>query len=142
LTYTNTFVYVSGMAIKQRHLPKPTGGELELLQVLWEKGSATVRELHEEISRTRSTGYTSVLKLLQIMTEKGLVKRREAGRAHIYQATASQRETQSQLLQDLSDRLFAGSAAQLAMHALSMEPATSEDLKEIRKLIERRKEKR
>jgi BlaI family transcriptional regulator, penicillinase repressor len=125
-----------------RSLPKPTEGELELLRVLWEKESATVRELHEEISRQRTTGYTSVLKLLQIMTEKGLVQRSDAGRAHIYQATASQQETQSQLLRDLRDRVFSGSAAQLAMHALSMEPASAEDLREIRKLIDSRREKR
>ena len=133
---------VLSMKLNRRSLPKPTEGELELLQVLWEKGPATVRELHEDVSRTRSTGYTSVLKLLQIMTAKGLVRRTDAGRAHIYHATASQQETQSQLLKDLRDRLFAGSAAQLAMHALSMEPASSEELQEIRKLIDRGKEKR
>src|SRR5882762_10865258 len=130
------------MKLKQRNLPKPTEGELELLRVLWEKDSATVRELHEEVSQRRALGYTTVLKLLQIMTEKGLVQREEAGRAHIYRATASQEDTQSQLLRDLSERLFAGSAAQLAMHALSMEQASAEDLQEIRKLIERKKEKR
>ena len=113
-----------------------------MLQVLWEKGAATVRELHTEISPRRSTGYTSVLKLLQIMTEKGLVQRTDAGRAHIYQATASREETQSQFVRDLRDRVFSGSAAQLAMHALSMEPASAEELKEIRKLIDRRREKR
>jgi predicted transcriptional regulator len=82
------------------------------------------------------------LKLLQIMTEKGLVQRAELGRAHIYRATASQEETQSQLLRDLSVRLFSGSATQLAMHALTMEPASSDELKEIRKLIDRKQEKR
>jgi BlaI family transcriptional regulator, penicillinase repressor len=86
-------------------------------------------------------GY-SVLKLLQIMTEKGLVQRVEVGRAHVYRPTASQEETQSQLLRDLSERLFSGSATQLAMHALAMEPATSDELKEIRKLIDRKQEKR
>lgn len=130
------------MKTKQRNLPKPTEGELELLRVLWDKGSATVRELHEEVSQERELGYTTVLKLLQIMTEKGLVQRVEAGRAHIYRATASQEDTQSQLLRDLSERLFAGSAAQLAMHALSMEQTSAEDLQEIRKLIERKREKR
>ena len=130
------------MKLKQRNLPKPTEGELELLRVLWDKGSATVRELHEEVSQERELGYTTVLELLQIMTEKGLVQREEAGRAHIYRATASQEDTQSQLLRDLSERLFAGSAAQLAMHALSMEQASAEELQEIRKLIERKKEKR
>jgi len=82
-----------------------------------------------------------VLKTLQIMTEKGLVERHEAGKAHIYRAAASQQETQNQLLRDLSARLFAGSAAQLAMHALSMDPASDEELEEIRRLIRKKREK-
>ena len=142
LTATKDFVYGSYMKNQQSHLPKPTEGELELLRVLWVKGSATVRELHDSVSQERALGYTTVLKLLQIMTEKGLVQRTEAGRAHVYRTTASQEETQSQLLRDLSERLFSGSAAQLAMHALTMEPSTSDELKEIRKLIDRKREKR
>jgi BlaI family penicillinase repressor len=126
------------MKFKQQLLPKPTEGELEILRVLWDKGPATVRELHDALSQERSLAYTTVLKLLQIMTEKGLVQRTEAGRAHVYRTTASQEETQSQLLRDLSTRLFAGSATQLAMHALAMDPASSDELKEIRKLIERK----
>lgn len=126
---------------EKHHLPKPTEVELELLQVLWSKGSATVREMYEEVSRRRALGYTSVLKMLQIMTDKGLVERTEAGKAHIYHPTASQEETQSQMLRDLSERLFAGSAAQLAMHALSMQPASAEELEEIRKIIRQKKEK-
>ena len=122
-------------------LPKPTEAELELLRVLWDKGSASVRELHEVVGQQRPIGYTSVLKTLQIMTEKGLVQRTEAGKAHIYYAAASQEETQNQLLRDLSERLFAGSAAQLAMHALSMQPASEEELEEIRKLIRKKREK-
>jgi predicted transcriptional regulator len=124
-----------------QHLPKPTEVELELLRVLWDKDAATVRELYEVVSQQRSLGYTSVLKTLQIMTEKGLVERTEAGKAHIYSAVASQEETQSQLLRDLSTRLFAGSAAQLAMHALAMEPASAEELEEIRRIIRKKKEK-
>jgi predicted transcriptional regulator len=124
-----------------QHLPKPTEVELELLRVLWDKDAATVRELYEVVSQQRSLGYTSVLKTLQIMTEKGLVERTEAGKAHIYSAVASQEETQSQLLRDLSTRLFAGSAAQLAMHALAMEPASAEELEEIRRIIRQKKEK-
>lgn len=126
---------------EKRQLPKPTEVELELLQVLWEKGGATVREIFEVVSEHRSLGYTSVLKMLQIMTEKGLVERTEAGKAHIYRAAASQEETQSQILRDLSERLFAGSAAQLAMHALSMQPASAEELEEIRRIIRQKKEK-
>jgi len=125
----------------KRHLPKPTEVELELLRGLWAKGSATVRELYEVISEQRVLGYTSVLKTLQIMTEKGLVERTETGKAHIYRAAASQEETQSQLLRDLSERLFSGSAAQLAMHALSMQPASVEELEEIRKIIKQKREK-
>src|ERR1700722_14694130 len=123
--------------MKQPILPKPTEGELELLRVLWTKGSATVREVHDEIAQQRPLGYTTVLKLLQIMTEKGLVQRTESSKAHLYRATVSQEETQSQMLLDLSDRLYSGSAAQLAMHALSMEPANAEELEEIRKLLDR-----
>jgi len=129
------------MKEKNRHLPKPTEVELELLRALWDMGSASVRELHEVVSRRRALGYTSVLKTLQIMTEKGLVERTEAGKAHIYHAAASQEETQNQLLRDLSERLFSGSAAQLAMHALSMQPASEEELQEIRKIIRQKREK-
>jgi predicted transcriptional regulator len=127
------------MKQNQGKLPKPTEAELELLRVLWDKGSATVRELHEAVVEDRPWGYTSVLKILQIMTEKGLVERTEAGRAHVYRAAASQQETQNQLLRDLSERLFAGSAAQLAMHALAMDPGSAEELEEIRNLIQQKK---
>jgi|SRR5215469_1235107 len=126
---------------EKEQLPKPTEVELELLRVLWDKESATVREMYEAVSQHRALGYTSVLKMLQIMTEKGLVERTEAGKAHIYRAAASQEETQSQMLRDLSERLFAGSAAQLAMHALSMQPTSAEELEEIRRIIRQKKEK-
>jgi BlaI family transcriptional regulator, penicillinase repressor len=121
-------------------LPKPTEVELEILRALWDKDSATVRELYEVVSLRRALGYTSVLKTLQIMTEKGLVERTEAGKAHVYRAAASQEETQNQLLRDLSERLFSGSAAQLAMHALSMQPASEEELQEIRRIIKQKRE--
>ncbi|MGA8530959.1 MAG: BlaI/MecI/CopY family transcriptional regulator, partial [Acidobacteriaceae bacterium] len=122
-------------------LPRPTEAELELLAVLWEKGPATVRDLHDEIHTRRDIGYTSVLKLLQIMTEKGLVDREEAGKAHIYRAAASQQATQNQLLREMSERLFAGSAAQLALHALAMEPVGDRDLEELRNLIEKKRKR-
>jgi BlaI family penicillinase repressor len=130
------------MKFKGQSLPKPTEGELELLRVLWEKGPATVRELHDAVNLQRAVGYTSVLKILQIMTEKGLVEREESAKAHIYRAAASQEATQNQLLRDLSERLFSGSAAQLAMHALAMQPASAEELEEIRTLIERKRQTR
>ncbi len=124
--------------MREPKLPKPTEGELALLRVLWKRGSATVREVHEEITRQRPLGYTTVLKLLQIMIEKGLVQRTESSKAHLYRAAASQQETQSQMLRDLSDRLFSGSAAQLAMHALSMEPANAQELEKVRTLLGQR----
>ena len=122
-------------------LPRPTEGELELLGILWEKGPATVRDLHQEIGSRRGIGYTSVLKLLQIMTEKGLVEREESGKAHIYRAAASQQETQTQMLRDMSDRLFAGSAAQLALHALALEPVSDQELEELRNLIAQKRKR-
>jgi BlaI family transcriptional regulator, penicillinase repressor len=128
--------------VQHRNLPKPTEVELEILTSLWSRGEATVRELFEDVSQRRALGYTSVLKTLQIMTEKGLVQRTEAGKAHIYRATASQEDTQSQFLRDLTERLFSGSAAQLAMHALTLQPASSNELQEIRKLIERKRDKK
>lgn len=130
------------MKFNRHSLPKPTEGELELLRVLWEKGPATVRELHDAVNLQRAVGYTSVLKILQIMTEKGLVEREESAKAHIYRAAASQQDTQNQLLRDLSERLFSGSAAQLAMHALAMQPASAEELEEIRTLIEQKRQMR
>ena len=128
--------------VQHRNLPKPTEVELEILTSLWSRGEATVRELFEDVSQRRALGYTSVLKTLQIMTEKGLVQRTETGKAHIYRATASQGDTQSQFLRDLTERLFSGSAAQLAMHALTLQPASSNELQEIRKLIERKRDKK
>jgi len=130
------------MKFKRQSLPKPTEAELELLRVLWDKGPATVRELHDEVNLQRAVGYTSVLKILQIMTEKGLVEREESNKAHIYRAAASQEETQNQLLRDLSERLFSGSATQLAMHALAMQPTSDEELDELRTLIEQKRQTR
>ena len=117
---------------------KPTEAELDILRALWAKGSATVRDLHEALS-ARGTGYTTVLKTLQIMTEKGLVEREEAGKAHIYRPAMREEDMQTQLLKELSDKLFSGSTAMLAMHALSLQPASDDELQQIKALIERRK---
>lgn len=117
-------------------IPRPTEAELELLRILWEKQPATVREICDTLNQERVSGYTTVLKLLQIMTTKGLVVRDEANRAHVYRAAMSQDAMQSTLLRDLSMRLFSGSAAQLALHALAMEPASQNELDEIRVLLE------
>lgn len=120
-------------------IPRPTEAELELLQILWQKQPATVREIHDALNQEKSSGYTTVLKLLQIMTTKGLVIRDEANRAHVYRSAFPQDMMQSRLLRDLSNRLFAGSAAQLALHALAMEPASEIELNEIRVLLERKR---
>ncbi len=124
------------MTGKTQALPKPTEAELELLRILWAIEPATVREIHDALNEERESGYTTTLKLMQIMTAKGLVVRDEANRAHVYRSTISQEDMQSKILKDLSMRLFAGSAMQLAMHALTMEPASASELEEIRVLIE------
>jgi len=117
-------------------VPRPTEAELELLRILWQTQPATVREIYDKLNQDRVSGYTTVLKLLQIMTAKGLVVRDEANRAHVYRAAISQDAMQSKIIKDLSVRLFSGSAAQLALHALAMEPASQNELDEIRALIE------
>jgi BlaI family transcriptional regulator, penicillinase repressor len=126
--------------MNKHELPKPTEGELELLTILWDRGQATVRELFDAVNVTRPVVYTGVLKLLQIMTDKGLVERNESERAHVYRAVIAREETQRRFMREISDRLFAGSAAQLALHALEMEAASEEDLNEIRKLLRRKRE--
>ena len=120
-------------------LPRPTEAELELLNMLWENGPATVRDLHQAISVKRAIGYTSVLKLLQIMTDKGLVEREESGKAHIYRPVGTRQQTQSQMVRDMSERVFSGSAAALAMHALSTQPVSDQELDELRRLIEQKR---
>jgi len=113
---------------------KPTDAELDILAVLWDRGPSTVRQVAEALGRENA--YTTVLKLLQIMTEKRLVQRRESGRLHIYSATATRDQTQRHLVRDLLDRAFGGSAAQLVLRALSTSKASPEELAEIRKLID------
>jgi len=117
-------------------LPRPTPAELEILRLLWEHGPSTVRDVQEHMEEQRPTGYTTVLKLLQIMTDKGLVRRNESARAHVYAARAPQDETQGQLVRDLLDRAFGGSAAKLVMHALSARKTSREDLARIRQLLD------
>jgi BlaI family transcriptional regulator, penicillinase repressor len=120
-----------------RQPPRPTDAELAILSVLWERGPSTVRDVHDELNRHTATGYTTVLKLLQIMTEKGLVVRDETQRAHIYEARYSEQKTQRQLLSDLVDRAFGGSAAKLVMQALSGRKANPDELTLIRNLLDR-----
>lgn len=116
--------------------PLPTDAELAILAVLWQRGPSTVREVHEALKPVQGTGYTTVLKLMQIMAQKGLVARDEAQRSHVYRAISGQAETQRRLLGDLMDRAFAGSSAQLVMRALSVKPASSGELSEIRALLD------
>jgi len=118
-------------------LPRPTDAELAILNVLWERGPSTVRDVHEALTTTQTTGYTTVLKLMQIMTEKGLVVRDESQRAHIYEARSSEQKTQRQLLTDLAERAFGGSPAKLVMQALSDRRTSTDDLNAIRDLLDR-----
>ena len=115
---------------------RPTDAELEILSVLWERGRSTVREVHDELNRNRATGYTTVLKFLQIMAEKGLVQRDEVHRVHVYEATLPQETTQSQLIRDLAARAFGGSPLQLAMRALATDRASADELAQIRRLLD------
>lgn len=120
--------------------PRPTDAELAILNVLWERGPSTVREVHDALSPTHDSGYTTVLKLMQIMTDKGLVDRDESQRAHVYTSRLGEQRTQRQLLGDLIDRAFGGSPAKLVMQALSSSKASPEDLSAIRHLLDRMEE--
>ena len=115
---------------------QPTPAELEILDILWEKRKATVREVHEEISKRRSTAYTTVLKLMQIMQEKGIVTRDVRGKAHVYTPKNSQQHTQKKLVGTLLEKAFRGSALSLVQHVLETKPATKDELDEIRRLID------
>jgi predicted transcriptional regulator len=118
---------------KHSRPPRPTDGELAILGALWAAGPSTVRQVHERLGR--DTAYTTVLKLLQIMTVKGLVVRDESARTHIYRAAQPAAQTQRHMLKDLLERAFAGSAANLVMQALAAKRATPEELAEIRRLV-------
>ena len=125
-----------------RSVPKPTDAELAILRVLWERGPSTVRQVHELLPRDRPAAYTTALKLLQIMTEKGLVDRDERERTHVYRARLSEEQTQRQLIRDLLDRAFGGSASRLVMQALATKRASADELREIRKAIDSAKNER
>lgn len=117
-------------------LPVPTNAELEVLGLLWRDGPLTVRDLHETIARRRNVGYTTVLKTLQVMAEKGLVARDESERSHVYAAAIPESAVKKRLVSDLVDRAFDGSAAGLVMQALSSKRASPEELKEIRRMLD------
>jgi BlaI family transcriptional regulator, penicillinase repressor len=114
----------------------PTDAELAILRVLWGRGPSTVREVHDALFPVQDTGYTTVLKLMQIMAQKGLVLRDESGKSHVYRAVASEERTQRGLVRDLLDKAFGGSASQLVLRALSDERASPEELAEIRAALD------
>ena len=114
---------------------KPTSSELEILHVLWERGPSTVREVHQTLNEKRPIGYTSVLKLMQIMTVKGTVRRNEEQRAHVYEAVQPEEKTKRDLALDVLQRVFDGSASELMMHALAGQKASREEIDEMRRLL-------
>lgn len=120
---------------------KPTAAELEILAVLWERETATVREIYEVLNAKKPTGYTTVLKLMQLMDEKNLVERDKANRAHIYRAKIKQNETGKQMLSDVLQKVFGGSALKLVQQVLENETTTKEELKEIRRMIQEAEKK-
>jgi predicted transcriptional regulator len=117
--------------------PRPTQAELEILRVLWQRGPSSVREVHQTLSEARTTGYTTVLKLLQIMARKGLVERNEQERTHVYRAALAQGQTQRQLVTDLLERAFDGSASQLILQALATRRASPREMDEIRRMLDK-----
>jgi BlaI family transcriptional regulator, penicillinase repressor len=115
---------------------KPTAAELQILQVLWERGPSTVREVHEALQEEKALGYTTVLKLMQIMTTKGLVRRDENQRAHVYEAQQPAEKTKRQFAADMLERVFDGSARELMLHALATQRSTREEIEELRNLLD------
>jgi len=125
----------------RRRLSRPTDAELDILRVLWARGPSTVRQVYDILSTKRDFAYTTTLKLLQLMTEKGVTVREEDGRVHLYRAAVAREETQKHLVRDLLDRAFGGSPAQLVMQALAASPASTDELREIRRLLAEHEEK-
>jgi BlaI family transcriptional regulator, penicillinase repressor len=123
------------MTAKQRD-PAPTDAELRILRVLWSRGPSTVRDVHEVLSAERPAGYTTTLKFLQIMLDKGLVTRDESSRTHVYAAAVAEGQAQRSATADLIGRLFGGSAAALMQHALAVQPSSREELRRIREMLD------
>jgi predicted transcriptional regulator len=121
---------------RKEPLPRPTDGELEILQVLWQQGPCTVRQVQEALDRRKPTGYTTALKLMQIMAAKGLVSRDESQRSHVYRPRVPADKTQQQLVADLMDRVFRGSAQKLVMQALNSKNVSRQEVSEIRALLD------
>jgi predicted transcriptional regulator len=123
--------------VKRKRIPRPTDAELAILRVLWRRGPSTVRQVHDVLSADKPTGYTTVLKFMQIMTEKGLLLRDESQRSHVYRPQVPAEKTQQQLVGDLLERAFEGSAQRLVMQALSTKKVTPAELAQIRELIDK-----
>jgi predicted transcriptional regulator len=117
--------------------PKPTDAELAILRVLWNRGPSTVRQVQDVLNQTKKTGYTTVLKFMQIMVEKGLVRRDDMPYAHVYEARVPQEQTQRKIVADVLDRVFEGSMSRLVVQALAAKGATAEELAEIRRIIKK-----
>jgi predicted transcriptional regulator len=115
---------------------KPTAAELQILQVLWERGPSTVRDVHQALKEEKALGYTTVLKLMQIMTAKGLLRRDEQQRAHVYEAEQPAEKTKRQLAADVLERVFDGSARELMLHALASQRSTRKEIEELRSLLD------
>lgn len=126
--------------MSQEKKQNPTEKELTILQVLWAKGPSTVREVNAEISRKQKTGYTTTLKLMQIMTDKGLLVRDDSQFKHVYRPAVSEERTEKQIVGDLLDKVFAGSAEKLVMRALSAKKMTAEELQKIRRMLDQMEE--
>lgn len=119
-----------------KNIPKPTEKELEILRIVWEKGAISVKDVHEQLGGDEANGYTTILKLMQIMHEKGHLARQKSGKLHLYKAIVSQENTQQQLLDKMIDTVFSGSAADLVMSALGNRKSSKDDLQAIREYID------
>jgi BlaI family transcriptional regulator, penicillinase repressor len=122
--------------MKDASLQKPTAAELQILQVLWDRGPSTVRDVHDALNEEKALGYTTVLKLMQIMTVKGLVRRDENQRAHVYEAQQPAEKTKRQFAADMLQRVFDGSARELMLHALAAQRSTKKEIEELRSLLD------
>src|SRR5689334_7147843 len=142
-SYENSRIFDQKIPISMSNTKtiKPTESELEILQTLWAKGVATVREVHEDLAKTKDVGYTTTLKLMQIMHEKGFVKRDDSMRTHVYQAAVNKEKTQKHLLSKMIDSLFGGSPTQLVIQALGEHKASPEEIEKIQALLNDLKQK-
>lgn len=127
---------MAGKSKSRQKLPRPTEAELNILAFLWERGPSTVREVHDALRTQKDTGYTTTLKTMQIMAEKGLLQRDEKARSHVYRPAVSREAARRGFVRELADRLFGGSPGQLMLHALKSEGATPEELAELRALLD------